>query len=183
MTGNTTKSPKKPVATKAKVTVKRVAPKPATKVTIHKPVDEKAEKPVVKTHRMAGSGFVSAVGRRKSAVARVRVQRQGAGVIVINGRPFEQYFATMDFRMPVLQPLELSGLQKDVDVSIKVSGGGKIGQAEAIRLGIARALVLMDESYRKQMRPAGYLTRDSRVKERKKYGLKKARRAPQFSKR
>jgi small subunit ribosomal protein S9 len=174
------KPTKKTTVTRVKSPVKRTPVKTVARTVHTKPVA--ATKSVVKP-RVSSSGFVAAVGRRKEAVARVRLQKQGSGNITVNGRPVEQYFTTMDFRQPVLQPLQLAGLEKEFDVSVKVSGGGKVGQAEAIRLGIARALVMLDENYRKQMRPAGFLTRDSRVKERKKYGLKKARRAPQFSKR
>ncbi len=172
--------PVKKTIVRAKPPVKRAA-KPAAK-----PAHARSVVPAVRSAakpRVPSGGFVAAVGRRKEAVARVRLQTHGSGVITVNGRPLEEYFTTMDFRLPVLQPLQLAGLEKEFDVSVKVSGGGKVGQAEAIRLGIARALVEHDENYRKQMRPAGFLTRDSRVKERKKYGLKKARRAPQFSKR
>lgn len=173
------KSAKKTIV-RAKSPVKRAA-RPAAKPA-HVKAAATITRSVAKPRAMSG-GFVAAVGRRKEAVARVRLQKQGTGVITVNGRPLEQYFPTMDFRLPVLQPLQLAGLEKEFDVSVKVVGGGKVGQSEAIRLGIARALVEYDENYRKQMRPAGFLTRDARVKERKKYGLKKARRAPQFSKR
>ena len=124
-----------------------------------------------------------AVGRRKSAIARVRLVYPGSGVLTINSEQFTKYFPTFDYQYLVLQPLKLLGLEGQVSVTVKVVGGGKFGQAEAVRHGISRCLLLVNEDYRKQLRPAGLLTRDSRVKERKKPGLKKARRAPQFSKR
>ena len=121
-------------------------------------------------------------GRRKSSVARVFIKR-GTGKIVINGRPLEQYFHRETGRMIVMQPLQLTENVETFDIMVNVCGGGESGQAGAIRHGIARALLLVDESYRASLKAAGFLTRDPRMKERKKYGLKAARRAPQFSKR
>jgi small subunit ribosomal protein S9 len=108
---------------------------------------------------------------------------KGTGQVMINNQTVDKYFVLPEYVNTVLQPLQLTGLDKSVDVGVMVSGGGKVGQSIAVRHGIARALLLLDENYRKQLRPAGYLTRDARVKERKKPGLKRARRAPQFSKR
>ena len=127
--------------------------------------------------------FIATVGRRKEAVARIRLYAKGNGQITINNLELQKYFFTSDYQLIVMQPLKLVGLDTKVDVRVKVSGGGKNGQAEAVRHGIARAILLLDPELRKNLRTAGFLTRDSRVKERKKYGLKKARRAPQFSKR
>ncbi|HEY8394276.1 MAG TPA: 30S ribosomal protein S9 [Thermaerobacter sp.] len=121
-------------------------------------------------------------GRRKEAVARVRLI-PGEGRVVINGRPFEEYFPVISHRAQVEQPLKITGTLGKFDVLVRVGGGGISGQAGAVRHGIARALVKADESYRKPLKQAGLLTRDPRVKERRKYGLKKARKAPQFSKR
>jgi len=122
-------------------------------------------------------------GRRKSSVARVKLLPGGSGVITINNRTIDNYFGLATLKYIVRQPLELLGLTEKFDVDIKVQGGGFTGQAGAIRFGIARALLLADPEYRAALKKAGFLTRDSRMKERKKYGLKAARRAPQFSKR
>ena len=121
-------------------------------------------------------------GRRKSSVARVYL-RSGKGTITINGRTFEDYIPSAAVRLDVLQPLELTETTDKFDVIVNVFGGGITGQAGAIRLGITRALMEVNPDYRATLKPAGLVTRDPRAKERKKYGLKKARRAPQFSKR
>jgi len=122
-------------------------------------------------------------GRRKSSVARVHVYENGTGIITINGRDIEEYFGLDTLKMVVRQPLNTTGLIGKVDVNVTVVGGGVSGQAGAIRHGIARALLLVNPEYRPALKAAGFLTRDPRMKERKKYGLKAARRAPQFSKR
>ena len=121
-------------------------------------------------------------GRRKSAVARVRI-RQGDGKILINKRTLEDYFARQQDRNDVLAPLEHTGKRSDVDVQIRVTGSGMTGQAGACKLGIARALVQFDGELESPLREAHMLTRDGRMKERKKYGLRGARKATQFSKR
>ena len=121
-------------------------------------------------------------GRRKSSVARVYL-RSGKGTITINGRAFEDYIPSAAVRLDVLQPLELTETTDKFDIIVNVFGGGITGQAGAIRLGITRALMEVNPDYRATLKPAGLVTRDPRAKERKKYGLKKARRAPQFSKR
>ena len=122
-------------------------------------------------------------GRRKSSVARVRVY-QGTGKITINDRDIDDYFGLETLKLLVRQPLETTGLTGKVDIVATVTGGGVTGQAGAIRHGIARALLQYDsENLRPTLKKAGFLTRDPRMKERKKYGLKAARRAPQFSKR
>ncbi len=123
-----------------------------------------------------------AVGRRKKAIARVRLI-PGEGKIVINGRDIDNYFGLETLKMTVRQPLALTSLEGRYDVLVNVYGGGLAGQAGAIRHGIARALVKADPELRPAIKKAGFLTRDPRMKERKKYGLKAARRAPQFSKR
>ncbi len=122
-------------------------------------------------------------GRRKKAIARVRVIPGGNGTIVINDRAFEDYFPQGTLQYIVKQPLELLEVTSKYDVMVNVIGGGYTGQAGAIRLGVARALLEAEENSRAALKAAGFLTRDPRAKERKKYGLKKARRAPQFSKR
>jgi len=123
-----------------------------------------------------------AVGRRKSSIARVRLV-PGEGKIIINRRDIDNYFGLETLKMTVRQPLNLTETLGRFDVLVNVCGGGYTGQAGAIRHGIARALVLAEPELRPTVKKAGYLTRDSRMKERKKYGLKKARKAPQFSKR
>ena len=121
-------------------------------------------------------------GRRKSSIARVRLV-PGTGKITINERTFAEYIPSAAVRLDVLQPLELTNTVTSYDVLVNVIGGGIVGQAGAIRHGISRALLEVNQDYRAVLKKAGMLTRDPRCKERKKYGLKKARRAPQFSKR
>ena len=121
-------------------------------------------------------------GRRKSATARVYLRR-GSGKIVINKRSLEEYFGRETSRMVVMQPLELTGHGSQFDILVNVSGGGASGQAGAIRHGITRALMVYDETLRRPLRGAGFVTRDAREVERKKVGLRKARRATQYSKR
>ena len=123
-----------------------------------------------------------ATGRRKSSVARVRMV-PGTGKIVVNDRNFAEYIPSAAVRLDVLQPLTLTETSTQYDVIVNVCGGGISGQAGAIRLGISRALLLVNPDFRGPLKKAGLLTRDPRSTERKKYGLKKARRAPQFSKR
>ncbi len=122
-------------------------------------------------------------GRRKSSVARVHVFENGTGAIKVNGRDIDEYFGLDTLKMVVRQPLNTTGLLGKVDVEVTVTGGGVTGQAGAIRHGIARALLLMNPEYRPALKAAGFLTRDPRLKARTTYGLKAARRAPQFSKR
>ena len=124
----------------------------------------------------------NAVGRRKSAVARVRLVA-GEGKIVINNRDIENYFGYETLKMTVRQPLELTKAGSDMDILVNVRGGGLAGQAGAIRHGISRVLCKANPDLRDSLKKAGFLTRDPRMKERKKYGLKASRRAPQFSKR
>ena len=122
-------------------------------------------------------------GRRKSSVARVHLFQNGTGAITINGRDIDDYFGLETLKLIVRQPLAATETTDKFDVQVNVRGGGFTGQAGAIRHGIARALLLVNEEYRPALKSAGFLTRDPRMKERKKYGLKAARRAPQFSKR
>lgn len=121
-------------------------------------------------------------GRRKSSVARV-ILTSGSGKFIINGRDFENYIPSAATRLDVSQPLVLTETEGKYDITVNVFGGGITGQAGAIRLGITRALLEVNPEFRKTLKPAGLITRDPRSKERKKYGLKAARRAPQFSKR
>ena len=122
-------------------------------------------------------------GRRKSSVARVRVYENGTGSITINGRDINEYFGLDTLKLIVNQPLVTTEMVGKVDIVVTVAGGGVSGQAGAIRHGISRALLLLNPEFRPTLKAAGFLTRDPRMKERKKYGLKAARRAPQFSKR
>ena len=121
-------------------------------------------------------------GRRKKSVARVRVYN-GTGKITINDRDIDDYFGLETLKLIVRQPLAVAGVEGKFDIVVRVAGGGVSGQAGAIRHGLSRALLVYDENLRGELKKAGFLTRDPRMKERKKYGLKAARRAPQFSKR
>lgn len=145
----------------------------------------KTTKPAAKKKATApGTGtYIYGRGRRKSAIARVRVVKNGSGVIQVNDRPLEKYFTTVELQGIVRDPLKMSGQETAVDVNIRVEGGGIHGQAEAARLGISRALTELNPTFRTVLKKLGFLSRDARVKERKKFGLKKARRAPQWSKR
>ena len=131
---------------------------------------------------MYESNYYYGTGRRKSSVARVRVY-PGTGKITINDRDIDDYFGLETLKLIVRQPLALTGTADKFDIVCKVAGGGVTGQAGAIRHGLSRALLQYDENLRPELKKAGFLTRDPRMKERKKYGLKGARRAPQFSKR
>ena len=131
---------------------------------------------------MAATQQNAGTGRRKTSAARVFL-RKGSGAIVVNGKPLDEFFGRETSRMIVRQPLELTQMADKFDIQVNVAGGGITGQAGAIRLGIARALVEYDETLKSELRKAGFMTRDAREVERKKVGLHKARRATQFSKR
>ncbi len=122
-------------------------------------------------------------GRRKKSVARVRLVPEGSGKIVVNGEDIDKYFDLDTLKIIVRQPLVLTKTETMFDIFANVRGGGLTGQAGAIRHGLSRALVIYDQKFKDDIKKAGFLTRDPRMKERKKYGLKKARKAPQFSKR
>ena len=126
--------------------------------------------------------LVQSTGRRKAAVARVRL-RPGSGAVMVNKRPLDEYFPSATYRMLVTEPMRLVERAEEYDVDSTLDGGGVSGQAGALRLGIARALADLDPELRVPLKRAGFLTRDAREKESKKYGLKKARKAPQYSKR
>ena len=126
--------------------------------------------------------LIQTTGRRKRAVARVNI-RPGTGVITVNKRPVAEYFPTPTHRMILTEPLKLTDTIETYDIDATLHGGGPTGQAGALRLGIARALIALDAELRPGLKKAGFLTRDAREKESKKYGLKKARKAPQYSKR
>ncbi len=127
--------------------------------------------------------YYEGVGRRKSATARVRIYPGGSGRVVVNDKPLEEYLRRFGDPQGALTPLEIAGLMNKFDVTVRVQGGGVSGQRDAIRLGVARALLAFDESLRPMLRKAGLLTRDAREKERKKPGLKRARKAPTYTKR
>jgi small subunit ribosomal protein S9 len=145
-------------------------------------VTEEAEKPVRRRVTAGSPPRRGSTGRRKEAVARVRLI-DGTGKFELNGRTLEEYFPSRAHRMVITEPLRLLGRDKDFDVIARLGGGGISGQAGALRQGIARALIALDPEYRPELKREGLLTRDAREKERRKYGLKKARKAPQYSKR
>lgn len=154
--------------TKKHAPVKTVAPAKETKKIVKKP-----------EHKL----YVYSVGRRKSAVARVRIVKKGTGIIIVNGKEYTKYFQYFEYQQMVYYPLKATGFENNIDISVKVQGGGTRSQAEAVRHGISRGLILQDETLRKVLKPLGFLRRDPREKERKKPGLKRARRAPQWQKR
>jgi small subunit ribosomal protein S9 len=127
--------------------------------------------------------YYQGVGRRKTAIAQVRLWTKGEKVFLVNQKPLEQYFPLLKLQKIVTSPLELMKCLDKFRILANIKGGGFLSQAEALRLAIARALVLFNPNFRKKLRKAGFLTRDARVKERKKFGLKRARRAPQWQKR
>lgn len=129
-----------------------------------------------------GAPFIRATGKRKRAIALVRIL-EGKGELIVNGKDYTSYFPLFELQKTVEAPLVITDTRSTTDVSVKVVGGGMRGQAEAVRHGISRALLLKNNDFKKTLRSEGFLTRDSRIKERKKPGLKRARRAPQFSKR
>ncbi|MEY4634046.1 MAG: ribosomal protein [Actinomycetota bacterium] len=131
---------------------------------------------------MANAPLTQTTGRRKEAVARA-VLRAGTGVITVNGKPIEAYFPTATQRMVVTEALRVTDREQSFDISANIFGGGVTGQAGALRMAIARSLIELDPESRPALKKAGLLTRDARRKESKKYGLKKARKAPQFTKR
>jgi len=153
--------------------------KEAKKVT-KKPIVKKVEKPEVVAKQVK---YLEGVGRRKTAVARVRLIPQGEKTFLVNGKPIDTYFPAIELQQTARAALERMSCLDKFGISVKVRGGGFSAQAEAIRHGIARALVLFNPDLRKRLNKAGFLTRDPRMRERKKFGLKRARRAPQWSKR
>lgn len=156
---------------------------PAKKRVVKKKEVEEAvqEKPIVKEKN--GAEYYEGVGRRKTSVARVRLYNKKNGSASINGKKIEQYFLTEALQKTAISPLDKMKSLDRFEIKVVVKGGGINSQAEAVRHGIARALVVFNQEYKKRLRKAGLLTRDSRMKERKKFGLKRARRAPQWSKR
>ncbi len=131
---------------------------------------------------MAGQ-YYEGVGRRKTSTARVRLHTDGTGAITVNDKPVNEYFGRQADAQNVAAPLRLAGVDQRFDVTVRVRGGGDTGQADAVAMGVARALLESDPELKPMLRKAGYLTRDARAKERKKPGLKRARKAPQYTKR
>ncbi|MFH1326340.1 MAG: 30S ribosomal protein S9 [Candidatus Falkowbacteria bacterium] len=127
--------------------------------------------------------YITAIGRRKTSAAQIRLYKNGKGVIIVNDKDVKDYFPSKESINLIMQPLKLAGADKELGFSILVKGGGKVGQAEAIRHGITRALLIINKEAKPALKASGLTTRDARKKERKKPGLKKARRAPQWSKR
>jgi small subunit ribosomal protein S9 len=189
---------------KKKIVKKKAAPKKKAEKEVEKKEEVKVETPKVEhvdlvfpsridedddfvlnedDFKNLGDKYFEGTGRRKTAVARVRLYTKGDKTIEVNGMSFEKYFPTKILQMTALASLDKMKSLDRFRVVAKVSGGGVNSQAEAVRHGIARALVVFNPDYRKRLRKAGFLTRDPRMKERKKFGLKRARRAPQWSKR
>ena len=167
--------------TKKAITKKRVRPKKVKKVT-KKPAAKKVKKPKAEI-KLKPERYFEAVGRRKRAVARVRLFTRGEKKFLVNEKPFDVYFPILKLQETANVALKKMKCLDRFRVSIKVKGGGLHAQAEAVRQGIARALVLFNPDFRKRLKKVGYLTRDARMRERKKFGLKRARRAPQWQKR
>lgn len=179
----TAKKEIKPKTSAAKpVKKKEAAKKPAKKDVFDKNVVVEAES-LAAAESAKGGSFIPALGRRKTSVARVRLIKNGKGIITINGRTLEKFFGTRALREEIVSPLRAVGQLEAVDISAKVNGGGIRGQAQAIKLGISRALVELNPTFRVVLKKLGYLTRDPRKRERKKFGKKSARRSPQWSKR
>jgi small subunit ribosomal protein S9 len=132
---------------------------------------------------MSERHYYEGVGRRKTATARVRIYDEGSGEMLVNDKPIQEYFPRTGDMDNVLQPMRTVGMEGRFDMTVRVKGGGVTGQSDAVRLGLARALIKYDEELRRALRQAGLLTRDAREKERKKPGLKRARKAPTYTKR
>ena len=150
-------------------------PKKEVKKEVKKVVSQPSKKSSVK--------YFETIGRRKTSQARVRLFTQGDKDMKVNGKPFDVYFITLDLQKIVEAPLEIIKSPDKFGITVQVKGGGIYSQAEAVRHGISRALCLLNPYFKKKLKKAGFLTRDSRMRERKKFGLKRARRAPQWSKR
>ena len=186
----TTTAKAAPAAKKAAAPKKVVAPKAVkateateTPVAAAKPAAKVVSKPTKTALPTRTGEFFYAAGNRKTSVARVRLYAKGTGVIEVNGKKIEEYIKVPSKRDSIKAPLRITGHGSTFDITVKTSGGGISGQADAIRHGIAKALLAFDPTLRITLKRAGFLTRDPRMKERKKYGLHRARRAPQWSKR
>jgi small subunit ribosomal protein S9 len=171
--------PAKPVAAKKSAAAKKKVAAPKKEAAVAAAPAAQEALPMAPP----ASGYVYALGRRKSAIAQTRLWPTGKGEIKVNEKPYDQYFTVYEQREIVLAPLKATGQDASVNVHIKTYGGGMRGQSEAARLGISRALIELNPAYRASLKQLGYLTRDPREKERKKYGLKKARKGPQWAKR
>jgi small subunit ribosomal protein S9 len=179
---------KKAAAPKAHAEKKHVAPKAHVPAVVAPAAVEavgatNAEAFGGEMKAMAEGEFIYAIGRRKSATAKTKLWTGGKGTITVNGRDFKAYFPVYDLQEAIIDALRTVGQDGKVKIEIETMGGGQRGQAEAARLGISRALIELNPAYRKSLKKLGYLMRDPREKERKKYGLKKARKAPQWAKR
>ena len=168
---------KKAMAPKKKQVVKRTTRKMVKVSSKKKSVSQK--KPSAKE----SGQYIETIGRRKTSRARVRIWTKGDKVILVNDKSYKEYFPSFELQQIVLSPLSLMKMMDKFRIIIKASGGGIHSQAEAVRHGIARALVELNSDFRKRLKRAGFLTRDPRMRERKKFGLKRARRAPQWQKR
>ncbi len=168
------------MTTKKETTAKK--PLPAGRQAPTKKAKAAEEKPKKAVHEATGE-YLYALGRRKSGTAQVRVYLKGSGKIVVNGKDMKEYFPVEDLQDAVMVPLRAVGMNETADVVAQAKGGGIRGQADAVKLGIARALLVHNPDLRATLKPLGVLTRDPREKERKKYGLKKARKSPQWAKR
>jgi len=166
-----------------KKTAAPAAPKAPRAKAVKKTKKEEAQTAAAPEAKKVLGAYINGLGRRKTAIARVKLVKEGKGVILINGRAPEVCFPGFELGGMIANILKVVGLETAVDVVATVTGGGTRGQAEAVRLGVARALVEHNPVYRKVLKKLGYMTRDPRAKERKKPGLKKARRSPQWSKR
>lgn len=173
-------------ATRKKTTKKtdeKGKPIKAKKVTKGVKVKKEPAKKETKKGAAKPVRYFEAIGRRKTAVARVRLLTRGEKAVIVNEKPYEKYFPGLELQQIIISSLKKMKALDRFRVSVKVKGGGFRAQAEAVRHGIARALVKFNPDFRKRLRRAGYLTRDARMRERKKFGLKRARRAPQWQKR
>jgi len=161
-----------------KTKTKKSAIKKTVKKVKKKPLEKKTKEIAEKKAR-----YFESTGRRKTAVARVRILAQGEKSFLVNDKPLEQYFKTFELQQTVISPIQKMSCSDKFRILVKVRGGGFNGQAEAIRHGLSKALVLFNSDFRKRLKKVGFLTRDPRMRERKKFGLKRARRAPQWAKR
>ena len=160
--------------------------KPKKKVVVQKKekvIVEKKKEVVLETENKNQDHYFESIGRRKTAIARVRLYSQGDKTFLVNEKPFEKYFSSIELQQIIMSPLEKMNCLEKFKISVVSRGGGTHAQAEAVRHGISRALILFNPTFKKRLKSAGFLTRDSRSRERKKFGLKRARRAPQWSKR
>jgi len=177
-------APRERLAGRPRPSAKRAPAKKARKVKkIEKKEEDIIEKPKEKPQVEKPEKYLEAVGRRKTAVARVRLFTRGEKTILVNNKPYNIYFPTLELQQIIQAPLQKMKCLDKFGVLAMVKGGGYHAQAEAVRHGIARVLILFNFDFRKRLKKAGYLTRDSRMRERKKFGLKRARRAPQWQKR